>query len=145
MNCIRLINKHKMIDINGKIILTEEGLIKQAANGHGGIFEAMFNNGIVEDMKKREIEWVFIGPVDNPLVQMTDEIAIGYASEKNVLALGKYYTKSHAKLQAESRTQSSTTSRTATGVVLPRFNRLSNALIALYSLVTFKIRTSSSR
>jgi len=78
-----------MIDKKGKIILTEEGLIKQGANGHGGIFEAMFNNGIVEDMKKRKIEWVFIGPVDNPLVQMTDEIAIGYASEKNVLALGK--------------------------------------------------------
>ena len=78
-----------MIDINGKIILTEEGIIKQAANGHGGIFEAMFKNNIVEDMKKRGVEWAFIGPVDNPLVPMIDEVAIGFADKKNVLALGK--------------------------------------------------------
>ena len=37
-----------MIDKNGKVILTEKGLIKQAANGHGGIFEALFKNEIVQ-------------------------------------------------------------------------------------------------
>jgi len=78
-----------MIDKKGKIILTEEGLIKNASNGHGGIFEAMFNNDIVKDLKNKGVEWIFIGPVDNPLVQMTDEIAIGYAVDENVLAVGK--------------------------------------------------------
>ena len=78
-----------MIDKQGKIIRTEKGLIKQAANGHGGIFEAMFKNNIVDDMKIRNVEWVFIGPVDNPLVQMVDEVAIGYGVTKNVLAVGK--------------------------------------------------------
>ena len=84
-----------MLDKNGKILLTEEGLIKQGPNGHGGIFEAMFNNGIVEDMKKRGIEWVFIGPVDNPIVQMVDEVMIGYAIDKNVLAVGKSIVKAN--------------------------------------------------
>ena len=83
-----------MIDKQGKIIRTEKGLIKQAANGHGGIFEAMFKNNIVDDMKKRNVEWVFIGPVDNPLVQMVDEVAIGYGVTKNVLAVGKSIVKS---------------------------------------------------
>jgi len=78
-----------MIDTKGKVILTEESLIKQAANGHGGIFESMFKNGIVEDIKQKGIEWIFIGPVDNPLVQMTDELMIGVAIEKNVMAVGK--------------------------------------------------------
>lgn len=78
-----------MIDTNGKILLTEEGLIKEAADGHGGIFEAMFKNNIVEDMKKRNIEWIFIGPVDNPLAKMVDETLIGMAKERNVLAAGK--------------------------------------------------------
>lgn len=78
-----------MIDTNGKVILTEEGLVKNAANGHGGIFEAMFKNGIVADIKKRGVEWIFIGPVDNPLVQMTDELMIGIGVEKNVMAVGK--------------------------------------------------------
>lgn len=77
-----------MIDKNGKIIRTEKGLIKQAANGHGGIFEAMFKNHIVDDMKKKKIEWVFIGPVDNPLVPMVDSVALGFGIEKNVLAVG---------------------------------------------------------
>lgn len=77
-----------MIDRNGKIIRTENGLVKQAANGHGGIFEAMFKNYIVDDMKKKNIEWVFIGPVDNPLVPMVDSIALGFGIERNVLAVG---------------------------------------------------------
>jgi len=84
-----------MIDKNGKIILTEDGLIKNASNGHGGIFEAMFKNDVVKDMKDKGIEWVFIGPVDNPLVQMTDEIFIGYAAEKKVLAVGKSIVKAN--------------------------------------------------
>lgn len=78
-----------MLDKNGKILLTESGLIKNASNGHGGIFEAMVDNEIVEDMKEKGVEWIFIGPVDNPLVQMTDEVMLGYAVECNVLAVGK--------------------------------------------------------
>lgn len=84
-----------MVDTKGKVILTEEGLIKQAANGHGGIFEAMFNNQIIDDIKKRGVEWVFIIPVDNPLVQMTDEIMLGCAVDKKVLALGKSIVKAN--------------------------------------------------
>ncbi len=84
-----------MIDKEGKVILTEEGLIKQAANGHGGIFESMFKNGIVDDLKQKEVEWIFIGPVDNPLVQMTDEIMLGLAVEKNAMAVGKSIVKAN--------------------------------------------------
>lgn len=84
-----------MVDQNGKIILNEEGVIKNASNGHGGIFEAMFKNDIVKDMKERGIEWVFIGPVDNPLVQMSDEIMLGYAARKNILAVGKSIVKAN--------------------------------------------------
>ena len=78
-----------MIDKEGKIILDENGLVKLAADGHGGIFEAMFKNNIVDDMHKKQVEWVFIGPIDNPLVKMIDEIFIGIAVDKKVLAAGK--------------------------------------------------------
>lgn len=84
-----------MLDTNGKVIRTEEGTIKQAANGHGGIFEAMFNNNVVSELQEKQIEWIFIGPVDNPLVQMTDEIMLGYASIKNALAIGKSIVKAN--------------------------------------------------
>lgn len=84
-----------MVDTNGKILVTEEGLVKEAADGHGGIFEAMFKNNVVEDMKKRNIEWIFIGPIDNPLAKMVDEILIGISKEKNVLEAGKSLVKAN--------------------------------------------------
>ena len=78
-----------MIDTEGKILISEDGLIKQAADGHGGIFEAMFKNNIFKDMKQKNIEWIFVGPVDNPLSKLVDEEAIGLAIEKGVMGLGK--------------------------------------------------------
>ena len=67
----------------------ENGKIKEASNGHGGIFQSMLKEGIIYDMKARGIEWVFIGGVDNVLVNMVDPILIGLAEAKNVLAAGK--------------------------------------------------------
>ena len=84
-----------MIDTNGKILLTEEGLIKEAADGHGGIFEAMFKNNVVEDMQSRKVEWIFIGPVDNPLAKSVDEVLIGMMKEKNMLEAGKSLVKAN--------------------------------------------------
>ena len=84
-----------MIDTKGKVLLTEEGIIKEAADGHGGIFEAMFKNNVVEDMKKRNIEWIFIGPIDNPLAKMVDEVLIGLSKEKGILEAGKSLVKAN--------------------------------------------------
>ena len=86
-----------MIDTKGKVLLTEEGIIKEAADGHGGIFAAMSKNNIVEDMKKRNVEWIFIGPIDNPLVKMVDEVLIGLSKEKQVLEAGKSLIKANPK------------------------------------------------
>ena len=54
-----------MLNEKGKLIIDENKDIKQAADGHGGIFVSMRKDNIVEDMKKRNIEWVYIGGVDN--------------------------------------------------------------------------------
>ena len=78
-----------MLDTEGRVLVGEDGLIKQAADGHGGIFEAMFKNNVFDDMKQKNIEWVFVGPVDNPLSKLVDEEAIGLAIEKDVMGLGK--------------------------------------------------------
>ena len=78
-----------MIDTKGKILVGEDGLIKMAADGHGGIFLSMNKNGIIYDMKSRGIEWAFIGGVDNVLVNMIDPVFLGLAIDKKVLAAGK--------------------------------------------------------
>ncbi len=73
-----------MIDTEGKILVGEDGLIKQAADGHGGIYESLVKNKMTEKMRQLDVEWIFIGGVDNCLVKMVDPVLMGIAIEKNV-------------------------------------------------------------
>ena len=84
-----------MIGTDGKILVNEDGLIKLAADGHGGVFEAMVKSGILEDMQKRNIEWIFVGPVDNSLVNMVDSIFVGLAESNKYTAAGKSVVKAN--------------------------------------------------
>ena len=84
-----------MIDTKGKVLIGEDGLIKQAADGHGGIFYSMRNDGVIYDMKSKGIEWVFIGGVDNVLVNMVDPVLLGLATDKKVQAAGKSVVKAY--------------------------------------------------
>ena len=43
-----------MLSEDGKILLSEKGKIKEAADGHGGVFEALYKNNMYEDMKKKK-------------------------------------------------------------------------------------------
>ncbi len=90
-NCVTFFKQGKlpMVSEEGKILIDENHKIKEAADGHGGIFHSMFKEGIVYDMKARGIEWVFIGGVDNVLVKPVDPILIGLAVKNKVLAAGK--------------------------------------------------------
>ena len=81
--------KLPMCDESGKILINEKGVIKEASDGHGGIFQSMKRDGVTDDMNKRGIKWAFVGPVDNVLVKMVDPILLGIMIDKNVLAGGK--------------------------------------------------------
>ena len=86
-----------MCSEDGKLLIDEKGKIKEAADGHGGIFESMKKNGIISDMKSKGIEWAFIGPVDNVLAKMVDPTLLGLALDKKVLAGGKSVVKAGPK------------------------------------------------
>lgn len=87
--------KCPMIDTEGKILIDEDGTIKEAADGHGGVYIAMLKNKVMEDMKKRGIEWAFIGGIDNVLVKMVDETLMGLAISTNSPAAGKSVVKAY--------------------------------------------------
>ena len=91
-----------MIDTEGKILIGEDGLIKEAADGHGGVYESLVKSGMVDKMKELGVEWVFIGGVDNCLVKMVDPVLMGIAIDKNVTAAGKSVVKAnpHEKVGA---------------------------------------------
>lgn len=78
-----------MVDMEGKILINEEGLIKLAANGHGGVYEALVKNKMTDKMKDLGVKWVFIGGVDNCLAKMTDEVFLGLAIDKGVCSASK--------------------------------------------------------
>ena len=86
-----------MMDTEGKILIGEDGLIKLAADGHGGIYEALVKNGMTEKMKQLGIEWVFIGGVDNCLVKMVDPVLMGIAIDKGVTVACKSVVKANPK------------------------------------------------
>lgn len=72
-----------LISEDGKLLVDEKFNIKYAADGNGCIYKAMRKNGIIEDMKEKGIKWVFIGSVDNALLNMVDPILLGLTVSQN--------------------------------------------------------------
>ena len=84
-----------MVDTEGRILIGEDGLVKQAADGHGGIYESLVKSGMTEKMRQLGIEWVFIGGVDNCLVKMVDSVLMGIAIDKGVTVACKSIVKAN--------------------------------------------------
>ena len=78
-----------MLDSEGKMILEEKYKIKEGADGHGGIFKAMLKRGVIEDMKRRGVKWIFTGGIDNVLVRLEDPCFIGFLAENGYELGGK--------------------------------------------------------
>jgi len=84
-----------MVDTEGRILIGEDGLIKSAADGHGGIYESLVKNGMTKKMRELGVHWLFIGGVDNCLVKMVDPLLMGIAIQKQVTAAGKSVVKAN--------------------------------------------------
>ncbi len=84
-----------MIDTEGKILIGEDGLIKLAADGHGGIYESLVKTKMTNKMRELGVEWVFIGGVDNCLVKMVDPVLMGIAIDKKVTVACKSVVKAN--------------------------------------------------
>ena len=68
-----------LVSENGKLIIGKDHLIKFASDGNGTIYKAMKNEGIIDDMEKRGVNWIFICSVDNALLNMVDPVLLGLA------------------------------------------------------------------
>lgn len=89
-----------MIDFDGKIVMDSKGTMKEGADGHGGIFRAMAACGIVEDMRNRGVEWIFVGGIDNVLVKLCDPLFVGFLAKNGYRLGGKSLIKRDAKEKA---------------------------------------------
>ncbi|MBO0992828.1 UDPGP type 1 family protein [Bacillus sp. SD088] len=77
------------LTLEGKLILESPATISMAPNGNGGVFSSMKSTGVWEDMKEKEIEWVFMNNIDNALVQVADPVFIGFAEESGAAISSK--------------------------------------------------------
>lgn len=66
-----------IIDIDGKLVLEEIYKIKVASNGNGNLFSSLNKYNLLEDMIKRNVKWIFVGGVDNVLLNPLDSLFIG--------------------------------------------------------------------
>lgn len=82
---------------NGKLVLDKDSSIKMAADGNGCVYKAMKQCGILEDMREKGIKWVFIGAVDNALLNMTDEVLLGLTIKNKNEAATKSIVKNSPK------------------------------------------------
>lgn len=76
-----------LLNEEGKLILDENYNIKTAADGNGCVFKSLKESGMIDDMKSKKIKWVFIGAVDNAILNMVDPVLLGLTVyQKNEVA-----------------------------------------------------------
>ena len=77
-------SKLPIIDINGKLILQEPYLIKEASNGNGNVFNSMEKFGIINELDNMGIKWIFFGGIDNVLLKNVDPLFLGLTLVNNM-------------------------------------------------------------
>lgn len=67
-----------VVDCRGKVLMNSPSSIIMSPNGHGGSIIALRDKGMVADMKRRGIAYLFYHQVDNVLIRMADPVFLGY-------------------------------------------------------------------
>lgn len=82
-----------VLDFNSKLILDKAYKVKEVSNGNGDVFSSLQRYGLIEDMEKKGIKYVFIGGIDNILLKTVDPLFIGLCDVGNCKVASKTITK----------------------------------------------------
>ena len=75
----------------GNLILNEDLKLCQAPNGSNGLYDALVDNHILEDMGKRGVKYVHIYSVENLLVKMADPMFTGICIKNDIESAMKVF------------------------------------------------------
>ncbi|KAH8741793.1 hypothetical protein FG386_001367 [Cryptosporidium ryanae] len=63
---------------NKSFFLESKYRLLKSPNGNGGVFGSMLKKGIIDDMEKRGVKYIFTHCIDNPLCKVCDPLFVGY-------------------------------------------------------------------
>ncbi|XP_040567718.1 UDP-N-acetylhexosamine pyrophosphorylase [Lepeophtheirus salmonis] len=81
--------------LDGKVLLSSKFEVARASNGNGGLYEALRDCKIIEDMESRKVKYIQLYCVDNILVRVGDPFFTGYCIKEGAECANKVVAKSY--------------------------------------------------
>ena len=68
----------------GKFIMETKSKLARSPDGNGGLYWALKNKGILDDLETKDVEFLHVYCVDNVLVKVADPVFMGYCINRGV-------------------------------------------------------------
>lgn len=87
-------DKLPVLTPEGKMVI-EDNKIKTASNGNGAVYAGLIKEKMIDDMRLKNIEWLYISGVDNIMVKFIDPIFLGLTVKNNMKIASKSVAKAY--------------------------------------------------